>query len=221
MDGRTEKPFFQASSIIVSGATGSGKTYWVYRLLKNAADMFEGTAPDKLIYCYGVYQQLFAEMVKTIPNLTFQEGLPTDDQIKDFAKGAEHGVIILDDLMAEVSGSADGEKLFTRGTHHLGLTVIYLVQNILYQNRHARTISLNTQYLVLFRNLRDTSQIMHLARQIYPTRHCILMDSYEDATHRPFGYIVINMHPRFTDNSKRLQTGIFPGDRRVYYRPMV
>ena len=92
--------------------------------------------------------------------------------------------------------------------------------SLLYQNKCTRTISLNSQYIVLFRNFRDGAQILHLARQIYPSNPWLLIDAYEDATKKPFGHIVINMHPRYTDDTKRLQTGILPHEERAYYKPM-
>ena len=181
--------------------------------------LFGNKEPDKILYCYGVDQPLFKDMARRVKGLRFHEGLPSPDEVKKFARHGKHRMIVLDDLMSEVSGSADAEKLFTRGTHHMGLSVVYLVQNLLYQNRHARTISLNCQYMVLFRNLRDSSQVMCLARQLYPLQPRLLMDAYEDATSEPFGYLVINLHPQFPDDARRLLTGIFPGEKRAYYKP--
>ena len=219
-NGEEENVFYANSNIIISGATGCGKTHWLYEMLKQKEHVFEGRAPDRILYCYGIYQHLFDEMKKKIKNITFQPGIPSDTDIKKLARKAKHGLIVLDDLMTEVSNDPGAEKLFTQGTHHLGLSVVYIVQNIMYQNKCTRTISLNSQYIVLFRNFRDGAQILHLARQIYPSNPWLLIDAYEDATKKPFGYIVINMHPRYTDDTKRLQTGILPHEERAYYKPM-
>ena len=187
MDGR-DSPFLPCSSFLISGATGSGKTQWVYRFLKNLGRMFsKKQKPKAVLYCYGIHQKLFDEMSRGIPKLRFHEGLPSQEDLDALAKAGENSLLILDDLMSEVSGNAGAEKLFTRGTHHLRISVIYIVQNLLYQNKHARTISLNTQYMVLFRNIRDASQISYLARQMHPRRPAVLMDAYEDATARKLG----------------------------------
>ena len=40
--------------------------------------------------------------------------------------------------------------------------------NLYYQGKESRTMSLNSQYLVLFNSPRDQQQVMVLARQMYP-----------------------------------------------------
>ena len=70
-------PFEPCSSICISGPTGAGKTQWVYRFLKHVSGMYVKNPPKKMLYCYGVYQSLFDDMERTVPNLTFQQGLPT------------------------------------------------------------------------------------------------------------------------------------------------
>ena len=61
--------FKENSGICLIGPTGSGKTRWVYRLMKHLPEMFEGAKIDKILYCYGVYQSLFDEMKQTVLNI--------------------------------------------------------------------------------------------------------------------------------------------------------
>ena len=63
-------PFQAGAPIMVSGATGSGKTYWTHKLLIN--NMFTEKI-SSILYCYGVYQEYYETM--KIPNLKFIEGL--------------------------------------------------------------------------------------------------------------------------------------------------
>ena len=67
--------------------------------------------------------------------------------------------------MNEVSSNATISKLFTRGRSHLGCSLVLMLQNIFPKGTQSRTISINTQYQVLFRNPRDSLQISILARQ--------------------------------------------------------
>ena len=46
-------------SIAVIGATGTGKTWFVYGFLKHLDDMFVGERVSEVVYRYGVYQKLF------------------------------------------------------------------------------------------------------------------------------------------------------------------
>ena len=72
---------------------------------------------------------------------------------------------IFDDVMNEVSSNATISKLFTRGRSHLGCSLVLMLQNIFPKGSQSRTISINAQYQVLFRNPRDSLQISVLARQ--------------------------------------------------------
>ena len=48
--------------------------------------------------------------------------------------------------------------------------MLYLIQNLSPKNKESRTISLNSQNMVVFKNPRDASQMSHLARQMYSGR---------------------------------------------------
>ena len=72
-----------------------------------------------------------------------------------------------------------------------------------------RNISLNAHYIVLFKSPRDKQQIYMLARQINPGKVQEFMRSYEDATSRPHGYLVLDLKPT-TDDQQRLKTNVLP-----------
>ncbi len=90
-----------------------------------------------------------------------------DLQNFDAMSKQENIVIVIDDFMSEAAQNDQVQALFTRG-RHLNLSVIYLAQNLFHKGKHSRDMSLNTDYMILFKNTRDASQIMHLSRQIYP-----------------------------------------------------
>lgn len=211
-------PFEPSSSIMVSGPTGSGKSRWVYKLLQNSNGMYVRDAPKNIMYCYGIHQTLFDEMEQTLPNLTLHEGLPTQTEIEEFS-GSDHGLIVLDDLQQHVIENKAMELLFTQGCHHRRLSVIFIVQNLYGQGKSARTIALNSWYLVLFKNIRGTSQIRHLNSQLFPHKGNILIQAYEDAVKEPYHYLVIDLSPQAEDNY-RLRTKIFPGEDPIVYKSL-
>ena len=57
------------------------------------------------------------------------------------------------------------------------------------------TISLNSTYIVVFKNPRDQSQIRHLACQMFPSKPKFLQVVYEDATKDPYRYLFLDFHP--------------------------
>ena len=150
----TMYPFPDCTSIAVTGATCSGKTFWVYRLLRHKDEMFENP-PEKVLYCYGIYQPLFGEMEKELPFITFHQGLPSTADIEELSNLNSCNLICLDDLMESVTSSSEMETLFVKGMHHRHLSILFLNQNLYCQCKHSRTISLNTHILVLMKNPRD------------------------------------------------------------------
>src|SRR6267154_1734720 len=151
---------------VIPGPTGSGKTVFVKRLLKHVKAVIE-PPPERILYCYGAYQQMFAEM----QGVEFNEGLPSLDEFD----GKKRTLVIIDDLMHETNVVVS--KLFTRVSHHTNTSVIFITQNLFHADKETRTITLNAQYLVVFKNVRDKSQIAHLARQMYPnnSKHMIVI----------------------------------------------
>ena len=60
---------------IVAGCTQSGKTVWVKKLLENAKTTIS-PPPQRIIWCYGQWQPMYLEMIKTIPGIELNEGIP-------------------------------------------------------------------------------------------------------------------------------------------------
>ncbi len=203
-------PFQAGSPIMVSGPTGSGKTYWTHKLLTH--DMF--TEPvASVLYCYGVYQDYFDTM--NIPNLEFHEGLPTLEKVKSLQDGKFH-VIVLDDLMEQIVKSVETQNLFTKYCHHYNISAIFLTQNIFAQGPCSRTININTHILVIFANKRDESQALNLGKQLYPCNSKAFMEAYQDATSTLHGYLVVDCDPK-SPRELKLRTHIFPGEETVCY----
>jgi hypothetical protein len=92
--------------------------------------------------------------------------------------------------------------LFTKGSHHRNLSIIYIVQDVFHQGKEMRNISLNAHYIVLFKSPRDKQQISMLATQVNPGRVQEFMRSYEDATNRPHGYLMLDLNDRHVDANR-------------------
>ena len=79
-------------------------------------------------------------------------------------------------------------------------------------------MSLNSQYLILFKNPRDATQITHLAKQMYPGRTKFMIEAFRDATSKPYTYLAIDLKPE-TEENMRLRSGIFPLEENYVYVP--
>ena len=195
---------------IVAGCTQSGKTVWVKTLLENAQTTIS-PSPQRIIWCYGQWQPLYFDMVRTMPGIEFNEGIPESIDKPDYLDVSQRNLIVLDDLMAQSGKDKRIADLFTRGSHHRNLSVIYIVQNIFHQGKEMQNISLNAHYIVLFKSPRDKQQVSMLARQVKPGKVQEFIAAYEEATSRPHGYLMLDLKPT-TDDQQRLKINVLPGE---------
>ena len=179
--------------------------------------MYSSDPPSQVLYCYGIHQDLFDEMERTIPNFYSKQGLPTTEELDDFTKDKTHKLIIIDDLQHEVMHNKNMELLVTQGCHHRFVSLVIIQQNLFYGGKHARTIALNQWYMVLLKNLRDVSQVGILGRQLYPGKTRGFLKAYEDALSEKHGYLLVDMSPH-SEDKYRLRTHIFPGEDPTVYR---
>ena len=57
--------------------------------------MIDGVA-EKIIWCYGMYQPAYDEMLKTIPNIMFVEGVP--DDLETLINPSIRNLVVIDDF---------------------------------------------------------------------------------------------------------------------------
>ena len=214
MDGLIDEAhlkFKHPCTILAAGPTGSGKTVLVRKILQHYNTCFENiSTPPKIIWCYGQWQASYLEEVGNDVKVEYHEGLIDENTVD--AKRPD--IVVVDDLMNELGGDDALVNLFTKGSHHLNLTVIFIVQNVFHKGPHMRTISLNSHYMILLKNPRDKSQIINLARQLYPTKTRFLQEAFNDATSKPFGYLVLDLKPD-TPEAVRCRTDIIPDERKT------
>ena len=77
-------------------------------------------------------------------------------------------LIVLDDIM-DSAYSKKVSELFIKGSHHRNISLVLITKNVFNQVPSSRDISLNSKYIVVFKNPREKTQIVHLARQITQT----------------------------------------------------
>ena len=197
-------------TLILSGSTGSGKTEWLMRFLKNVSVMVE-PPPRKILYCYGEINNNILSLMSS--GIETHNGVPDVKTIKDQEKPL---LLILDDLMLNV-GNEFLDLLFTRGSHNWNTSVIFVTQSL--YGRNIKTARANAHYLVLMRNPSGQLQTRTIGTQLFPRKLDYFMEAYNDATKVPFSYLMINMHPNALE-SERLTSNIFPDETPVVYLPM-
>ena len=168
------------------------------RLLKERHDLIQPTI-DSILFCYSQWQPSYDELKKTVPSVHFHQGPPSLKTMESL----QNGILVLDDLMEEVIKDINIMNMFIVGSHHKSISVLFLMQNIFQKGPHSRTISINTQYMTLFKNARDQTQIRILARQIFPSDWRSFLKYYEDETNKAYGHVILDFHPT-THNDDRI-----------------
>lgn len=210
-------PFTAPTTILICGSTQSGKTHFTKRLLENANKMFSMPV-EKIIYAYSEHQPMLDEMKETIPHLMFHQGLPSREDIQQLTEGISHTIVVLDDLMLQVAQSQDCVHLFTVTSHHRNISTVMLSQNLYPPGKYARTISLNVLN-VIFKNYRDSRQIITFGSQILPGHVPFFKAAYESATRPNWGYLHVCLEPS-QNREYQLRSHIFPKEDMIIYQPL-
>ena len=186
----------QRSSMLVCGPTMAGKSTFVHNLLKDAS-IFEKQPT-------GVYWFHGGESVHGLEGKGYiiKSGLP-----ENFLDLPEGSVVVLDDLMNEAKDHVGVTELFTKLVHHKNLFVINITQNFFMNSRETRTRRLNTQYVVMFKNPCDVTQIHTIGNQMYPGDSRFLVDVNRKATKHAHGYLFLDVRQE-TPDAYRIRSNI-------------
>ena len=135
-----------------------------------------------MIYHYEVWQKLFNQYANKID---FKQGVPNVEELKEY----QNAFVILDDLM--FANAEFLAKIYSVYSHHFQFSMLMTRQNLFHKG--LPEISLNSQMIVFFKNCRDTNQIAHFMRQIYPKTYKSALDPNKDAVSLQRGYLLIDL----------------------------
>ena len=193
----------------VAGPTSSGKTSFVFKFISHYKLTTSISKPTlNVLWCYGTWQNSYKSFENI--NIEYYEGLPDISTIQAY----EPDLIVLDDLMFDIAKDENAAKLFTMYSHHQGISVIFITQNLTYKGKGIIEINRNTMYLVLFRNPRDTSMVNTVANQVLRSNKRHFREAFDDATKEPYGYLVVDCH-QTTPSEFLLKSKIIPDNGRT------
>lgn len=204
VDLRFKAPF----TCLIAGASGSGKSFTTFNLLRYRNEMIDEQF-EKVFYCLPENHQISIPTdIQRDSRVIFNSGLINFEEFP--SGGKNHFLVVLDDLMMETNSSM--LDLFCRQSHHKNISVIFIVQNILFGgSKLFHTISLNSHYILVMKNPRDRNQISVLAQQVLPENARFIKEAFADATREPFHYLLFDLSQTCADNL-RFRTKIFPCD---------
>lgn len=202
------------------GQSQSGKSQWLYNYIRNLDKLYNPNIKFRqILYCYGEEQAL-----KDIPGdlrkkLTLFPGIPPDLQTQPLAKPA---IIVFDDLFTQVFSNKSIVDLFVNSVHHCDITVVLTSQVLFPREPYARTLTLNSQYIVFCPAPRTNSQFGYLATQVCSgDERRALVNAYK--THlenHPTEPFLLDLHP-LTPNWARYRSHIFhSGECTIVHCPV-
>ena len=155
--------------------------------------------------------------------IQFHRGLPDPSHLTKWFGPTRGGVLVLDDLMEEGGQDKRLLDLFTKDSHHRNITVLYLTQDLSpLANSPRRSIAMPITHIVAFKNPRDQTGIRTILLQAFPDRWRQVLRLFKRITSRPFGYLMLDVHPA-SDDRYRLWSHLTPreGKAQVHTRPVV
>ena len=192
-------------NLIVAGPSGCGKTSWVRELLANYKTLTTiNTNILRVSWCYGKFQDGYQKPI-TNADITYREGLLSDEELKHI----QPHIVVIDDLQNEMSNNKELANFFLKKGHHLGISFIFILQNVFAQGSQMRNIALNGHYHCVFQNKRDVEQLTRFIRQVSPKNTQFTQDILKDIFNKQFGYLLVDCHPT-TPAVLKFRTDIFP-----------
>ena len=193
-------------SMMVSGPSQSGKTTFVDRLLQHKKEMIQPNVKE-ILWFYGSEGAI--EVIKEkYPDIQFFPGLPDISQLEKFDSSVNR-LMIIDDLMLQKETGKILSDLFTKSSHHKNISVIFIVQNVF--EKALRTASINSKYIVIFKNPRDQTQITTLGLQMFGKGDTLIKKAYSDISKTPHSYLLLDFDQE-VNPCKRVRSNIFPDD---------
>ena len=181
------------SKIMIVGQSNCGKTRFIRDLLRIRP--FEHTF-FKIYFYFMEKQKIYEEIQKENPGIEFIHGFPENFP----SHGDNHTLIILDDMINELGNGEQIVDLFIKGSHHRKQTCILVSHNLFHDHKKYRLLSLQTNYLVLFRSPRDSSQISPLSYQIFPDKPEFIKNVFWKISHdQPFSFLFLDLSQQTQD----------------------
>lgn len=199
----------------IVGMSSCGKTWLASQIALQRSTVYNQNI-EYCVYVYNQYQPKFEELKRLDSKIIFTNDIQV---LENEIESGKSLLVIFDDFLLQMSSELNEylTSFFIQRSHHQNLSTIIL-QQVLYA-KNARTLNLNSHYLILFKQTKDARQIYYLGQQMMPENSKFIYNAYKLATNEKlYSYFVIDSHPA-TPDFARFRNSVFVNDDLVFYLP--
>jgi len=220
-DLKFKSPF----QMCISGASMSGKSEFIVKLIVHRAQVFNVTF-QQLFYCQPEsltlrHNPIYAKIKDSFPSAQLVTGLP-DINMLNLNLDTSHKLVVIDDLMDPFLNSEAMVKLLSADCHHFNISVIFTLQNFFARSRFGKTLSRNVTYRCVFYNRLDLTEIRTISIQICHEAK-FLVESFQflrkEYPNEP-AYIIIDGHGGLRFPELFVKSQIFPQSNNSEIKPI-
>lgn len=203
-------PFKFPFRILLCGASQTGKSTLVSEIIVRKSESID-PCPHRVIYC-AKYKDSVPDNIKNI--VEYFDEIPNEDFFSALNNNVRIVFILDSDFMHEgLQSNAILDMVL--GGRHVNLGIIFLSQNMFAKGKYSRDISLNCNYIITMKNVRDCTQIGYLSRQVFPKEKNFLSDIFKKFLKQPFPYLLLDLRVDANDYI-RVRTDIFSWKTRCF-----
>ena len=181
--------------IFCQGPSRSGKTTYVYNLLKHLPQYVK-KVPDVIIYVFAQWQEKLDDLqTGKLVDFFIQGNEQIEEKLNELTQNNKSSLIIFDDQINSQTTTEYAARLFSVDARHSGKSCIWITQNLFESGKNGtnvRKIRTNADYIILFKCPGDCLSIQTLSKHI--TGGPLLYNIHQFVTSRdPYSYLMINI----------------------------
>ena len=176
--------FSHPTTILIARPTQAGKTFFFKQILEHQLIL---PSTSRVIFVVDENGPNLSDVKLLDRTIEDIQGMKNLIDILPTIEADEVNLVVLDDQMSEAGKLEETSNLFIKESHHRNNTVLLRVQNVFDKQNVTSTISLNSPYMVLFKNAPDDGQMRSIAQQVFPIKVKVFIDSFREATKKDYG----------------------------------
>jgi hypothetical protein len=204
MDTTLPFHFKQPARALFVGATMSGKTHLIRRILAERQDLFNQPLRGRIVY---VNEYLPEWRYEFEHRVEFWRHLPSN------LESAPPSLLIIDDFAFDSDMLKACVPLFIKFSHHRNCSLFFVTQNLFVDNKDFRTLTMNCNVYFLFPAPRLMAQYDLFLTKLLGRRDAqrIRQEIFKPLLSQAHGYLVVDCQQ---GQNYCLRSNIIPSDRK-------